>query len=108
MKKRTIGQILAVTFMPLTVVNANETGASDDNCNYSYELAHSVMEARQLGVPLPNLVKIADGNELMLALIEEAYSKPKYASEDYKTMKANDFANDVYLICMQHQKASLD
>jgi len=62
------------------------------------------MEARQLGVSMPDMMKLAvsgNQNEAKVAksMILDAYDKPQYRGNEYQKKEIKRFANDWALKC---------
>lgn len=98
MNKSVIAAALAAIF-PFHAVCAGEL--TPEKCKASYTIAEKIMEARQHGVPLPRMIEIAEGDALFMALTRQAYETPRFSSESYKRNKIQDFANEIYLICLR-------
>ena len=57
-----------------------------------------VMELRQEGVPMSQVMQISD-SELVKAIVVEAYDYPRFSSQEYKEKADNDFRNEVEVEC---------
>lgn len=73
-------------------------------CGARHSLATSVMDSRQIGVPMPEVMAIAEGLPAMENMAMEAYSKPRMRYEANKQDVITDFANAVYLTCLEEYK----
>lgn len=86
----------------IIMVAATNTYAMD--CKYLSEVAHRVMEVRQAGYPMADLVEAAEQDgALAKALVIEAYKRNQYSSNEYKENAANEFSNEVYMQCLEAQ-----
>ena len=115
-------RILTFIFLSTLVLNlsaaGNEEGGSalsDETCAVIYTMAEAIMLTRQANTPLPearkkmiNGMKSLDGGDmgdhfakLADGLIKMAYGQPLYNSSDRKKEKAVEFANQVYLQCLE-------
>lgn len=93
-KAITMAAALAVTLLTTTPVTAKE-----DVCASLAELAGDVMELRQDGVQLTEMMKIAEGNELLRFLFLEAYNVPRFGTKEYKDRAIKDFSDMLALVC---------
>jgi hypothetical protein len=88
-----------------SLVYADE-GITENECLNIYKVAKNAMHLRQLGVPIVDQMKIIDDakinkstKEFMGIIVEKAYEKPKFSSEEYKTEATTEFANEWYIAC---------
>ena len=95
--------ILAAT---LTVASLSANAAKQDEyCSSMYDLAETIMNARQNGLPMPKMRELVKntGDKSMIkignSLIEWAYSEPKYHSEEMQKHSTNKFAEEAYYAC---------
>ena len=80
---------------------AEPEGGEEINCEQYFTLAESIMGARQKGVAMPEMIKIAGDSALFRALVVTAYEKGRYSTEKYQTRAVSDFANEVYMMCLK-------
>lgn len=79
-------------------------------CAVTSSLGKTVMEARQAGMPMSELMDLfskpdrADDGELSRALVEWAFEEPRYSTEAAKERVIRDFENEVYRACYQRAK----
>ena len=73
--------------------------SDQDLCVRFGETAGLIMENRQVGTPISTLMEIADGNELMIELIMEAYDSPRYSTPGNQANAVLDFANEAMSAC---------
>lgn len=81
--------------------SAEPEGGEEITCEQYFTLGESIMRARQTGVAMPEMMKIAEGNALFRALIITAYEKGLYSTKEYQKREINEFANDVYMACLK-------
>lgn len=90
MKKLIMAAVIAIS--------ASTANASETYCETVYNLAESIMAARQGGVSLKELkksIKTKVGSSLVLW----AYELPKYHSEEMKKYAVNSFAEEAFYDC---------
>lgn len=71
-------------------------------CLAAYDLAEMVMNLRQAGMTLPDMIEVAEsekGSREMLAIVEDAFSRPNYEMEDNKDKAVKSFAESWYATC---------
>lgn len=81
---------------PFTVAANDEELAS---CEQYAELAKIIMDNRQSGVPLVEMIKTTESKDLR-SIIKAAYKRPQYP-EGYRQEPITDFQNDIYLECLE-------
>ena len=75
-----------------------------DVCDEINNLAQSIMEARQSGVEMRQLIQIVRNNEIAdfaIPIIIRAYEKPRFSVEKNKQNAIKDFQNEIYLQCIR-------
>ena len=75
-----------------------------DVCDELNNLARSVMNARQSGMEMRQLIEVVRGNEaseVAIEIIIRAYEKPRYSVEKNKQNAIKDFQNEIYLQCIR-------
>jgi len=75
-----------------------------ERCDALSELAGSIMDAHQLGVPMSKAMKAADSDPLTEKMVIAAYEKPRYSTEKMKRQETAEFRDTVYLMCSRHAK----
>ncbi len=74
-------------------------------CPEIANLAMTIMSARQTGVPIETLMQAADQDveqmyeDLAKAMIMDAYSAPRYSSEEFQQQAITEFGNAVSVAC---------
>ena len=77
---------------------------NDEFCDVVYDTSKTIMEVRQLGRPMGELIKKAKGNaaeDMLRSIIITAYDSPKYELKQLKEKSINDFSNTWYLECIK-------
>jgi len=80
--------------------------ADQSHCERVGILATSIMEARQSGAPMSELMKIADGNKLLQLMVVQAYEEPRFSSDRYQQNATNDFRAEWELACYKAMKGA--
>lgn len=71
-------------------------------CLAAYDLAEVVMNLRQAGMALPDMIEVAEsekGSREMMAMVEDAFSRPNYEMEENKDKAVKSFAESWYTTC---------
>ena len=92
-----------VLFSSSVFANVHEIKETDDICTVFAKTAAVIMQARQAGAPMSNLLDIADAapetdRKLLRLIVLAAYDSPGFHSEEYQHTAAMDFRNKVHLI----------
>lgn len=96
---------MRIGLFPLALVAAGLAGQANGDpasCESVGLLAKTVMEARQSGVAMQDVMQGA--NELTKQLLIAAYEQPPYVSAAGKQRAITNFQNDVYLECVKHER----
>ena len=75
-----------------------------DVCDELNNLARSVMNARQAGMEMRQLIEVVRGNEaseVAIEIIIRAYEMPRFSVEKNKQNAIKDFQNEIYLQCIR-------
>ena len=75
-----------------------------DVCDELNNLARSVMNARQSGMEMRQLIEVVRGNEaseIAIEIIIRAYETPRFSVEKNKQNAIKDFQNEIYLQCIR-------
>jgi len=81
---KTIAVTLALITTPLTA-------ETEDPCPMLGELAASIMENRQVGTPISDMMAVAPDNDLVTSIVLQAYQEPRYSTEEYRQRAVDDF-----------------
>lgn len=71
-------------------------------CQAQSVYAKVVMEARQLPVPIVKMLEAASENPLNQAVVMMAYRRPRLEGLVDQRKAANEFGNEVYLMCVEN------
>ena len=63
---------------------------ADSLCEAYHDYAKGVMQNRQNGVAMPRALTTAQGDEVMEWIVTEAYSKPRFSTEEYRQRAEQD------------------
>lgn len=73
-----------------------------DACELIARYAGAVMFARQTGVDVTDVMRSArEPSELKREMILDAYSKPRWGTQERRLQAERDFKNDTYVRCMR-------
>lgn len=72
-----------------------------EQCEVASELSSSVMQARQLGAPIAEMMKAASGNRWLENVVKSAYEFDLLSTREGKRIVAVEFGNAYYLSCLQ-------
>lgn len=75
--------------------------AEEVTCEDIGELSEKIMEARQLNIPISNLLKPVNGNELFTTIILDAYESTAFRAEENRKDAAARFRNKWELACIK-------
>jgi hypothetical protein len=67
------------------------------------KLAQTVMDSRQAGVTMSDMMDVVDGIKALQNLVRMAYDKPRMSTEEMMTRSAQDFRNEVEAVCYRAQ-----
>lgn len=74
-------------------------------CRMKAAMAATIMESRQLGVPLDEVLDVLKKREepvrsLVLTVILDAYSRPHFSTPAFRQDAINEFKNEVLVDCL--------
>lgn len=102
MKKLLLTTLAALTLS--TPVHAS-TQVNNDPCALVSGLAKSIMVNRQQNADLSKMMEIAGRNaeikDVVVQLIKFAYKRPAYSVKSNQEREVSQFANDVYMLCLE-------
>ena len=78
--------------------------AQTDVCDGLNRMARSIMNARQSGMEMRQLIEVVRGNEaseIAIEIIIRAYEMPRFSVEKNKQNAIKDFQNEIYLQCIR-------
>ncbi|WP_077045246.1 hypothetical protein [Pseudomonas sp. KK4] len=96
------GLLSACVAMPLFAAE------KPDECEQMDGMAETVMHARQSGVPMAKLYKIAvkdDGyvSRIYKMLIDGAYKENRFSSPEYQAKAVTDYRNIIFQACVSNR-----
>ena len=106
MKKLLAAVLLALPF----TVQAEDT--SMQWCKPVHKLSETIMESRQKGVSMVDILEMAETVEsenlknLAISIVEEAYDSTRYHTRENQLRAIQDFGNDMFMICMKASKGN--
>lgn len=82
--------------------------AKDEFCPRVESMSRAIMESRQVGVPLVKLLelqkRVGPATEWARPIMMMAYHKPRYRTEEFQQREIDDFAEEMFLMCMNLEK----
>lgn len=97
---KTVKLILCIVALSACVgVHAKKPGP--EVCDDLYELAFKVMNLRQNGTPVSELIALTGGNKIANAIVIAAYEETQYSTREYQIRANKEFANRVFIECFK-------
>lgn len=95
--------LLKSLVMGAAFVAAVEATAAEpiEVCESYHGLAEAIMQVRQNGGSMPQMMQITADNEVGKLLVREAFDQPRYSTEEVQRRTIENFANDVYAECLR-------
>lgn len=82
--------------------------AKDEFCPRVEDMSRTIMKGRQVGVPLVKMLeaqkRIGPETEWARPIMMMAYHKPRYHTEEFQQREIDDFAEEMFLLCMNLEK----
>ena len=72
---------------------------ADPVCESLGGYARTVMESRQLGVPLSKVMGVVKGDSIATKIALDAYEQPRFQSEEFRQTAIEDFGNKWETTC---------
>lgn len=97
-----IGQVFCIFLLLICTQSAyaaEETEGKKLTCEDLENLARSVMNSRQSGVSMSDMVKVAPEFKWMIIA---AFEQPRFSTEENQTEASQDFANTIALACYKN------
>ena len=92
-------KMLAVLVLAFAATGASAQGA----CELVSRLATAVMESRQHGVSMADVMKIADEagslRDVMFPLVKAAYGVQRFSTKEMRAIAVENFRDEAALIC---------
>lgn len=74
------------------------------DCNYYSDIAGIIMDARQVGVPMREVIEEVGENATLIYLIEEAYKYSVLPSPEYAQKYVSEYSDRIYQECREANK----
>ena len=96
------------TLVASILIAIASVASANEFCESVGKFAEITMRGRQSGVPMSQVMKYATerDNEMLQAMIMEAYNQPRYSSKEYQDRAVADFRNVWELACYKEQRKS--
>lgn len=100
---------IALLLACLPLLTCEKAVASDNAlCESMSNLAGAIMEGRQAGRDMAEMMKAGSSNDPAIVKLREsfivaAFEEPRYSSEEYQQKATADFKNSVFLQCFKSQ-----
>lgn len=97
----------AIFTAALMLLVAGAHAAQLQDCRDVYDAAYVVMQDRQDGVPLPEMLEVAGSardktdRRILQNLVADAYEGPIYSTRPYQHAAVEEFANRAMLACLR-------
>lgn len=100
MKFKTIATLILVITLPVSAQNMSHEEI-DDICTKWASMAEGLMENRQVGVPMSDMMGISPNNTAWRTMVTEAYSQSRYSSDSVRIRVIEEFRDSNYLRCIR-------
>ncbi|PMR71722.1 hypothetical protein [Halomonas heilongjiangensis] len=100
---------LAVALLVAGSAHAAPSMDPHDICNDYYLFAERVMQGRQVGYPLPDMLSHVEGQQgqpHLEEIIVWAYDEPRYETREFRLEAVSEFANEVMRDCLRTKRAA--
>lgn len=89
----------SILFAALLFSSANVMASCTTVANYAKEF----MSARQVGVPINELLKVIGNDEAMRSLALEAYDRTRWSTDSQRVQAIMDFKEEIYSLCIRNE-----
>jgi len=104
-----VKKIILMVSLSCIAIISNAGMTKTEFCKDMSSYAELVMQKRQNNTPIKTmLLAIETSSEsegikgLMELIVERAYSKPAYSTEEYKSKSVNEYSAEIYLECKKN------
>lgn len=73
---------------------------SSESCKSVHQIAGKIMEGRQSGVPMPRMMDIFADSSLGRDMVQAAYDRSRYNSQEIQEELISEFSNAWYSSCL--------
>jgi len=91
--------LLGLALLSSSVIAQEDVIDKTKNCESISNLAKQVMINRQSNVAMSKMVNIFKKEDGLTFLVVMAYEQPRFSTVEYQTKAADDFANEIYMLC---------
>ena len=81
--------------------NAEFTKEEDSLCKSLERMSAVIMQSRQEGTPMSEMIERAKGNATIISVIEDAFNEPRWSSPSMIARTVEEFSNESYKICYE-------
>jgi DNA helicase IV len=85
------------------VLGASTAQAEPASCATIGEIAQVIMENRQMGIAMSDMMAIAEGNAFIEGIVLEAYRSPRFSVPANQAESAMDFRTTFELMCYEEE-----
>lgn len=100
--------IIASIFMFLSFNVAANNSETMEFCTAMSGLGESIMTARQNNADIGDMFALAqrftETSDLAVAMVTEAFNRPRFSTESNKQASIRDFKNEMFLVCLEARK----
>lgn len=93
-------KIIAITLMLIVSTHTTAQDLSDDDCNSIESIARQLMQHRQSGTNLKDIMSVFEW-EAARTIVLDAYGSPRYSLKKNQDKEVDEFANKWYLSCLK-------
>lgn len=82
------------------------TAEKFDLCESQNDIATTIMQKRQQGVPMITMMKVASQTkeapirDLLISMTRAAYEYPKFSTPEHQQRQVVEFADQIYIQCL--------
>lgn len=91
--------IVAAIIISMSLAVSANAASQSSACLELASTASIIMKARQSGVTIVRALEISQGSAAVTAVVNLAYMKPRYQSDEYREIAAQEFEAEVYMLC---------
>lgn len=95
------GSIMKTAIILLSALLSFGASASQDKCFELSGLVQSIMDARQRGMPMQQVLTILKGEPSVTPIVIEAYKVPHFGSPQFKQRAVTEFTNEFLVTCLE-------
>jgi predicted mannosyl-3-phosphoglycerate phosphatase (HAD superfamily) len=99
--------IAAATALTIAAPISAQTAENIAFCGGLGSMAAVIMEARQTGAPMSNMLALAASSDdpvvadMARAFVLDAYQRPQWATDDAQLDEVNRFRNSIEMLCFE-------